>query len=46
MSVQAILSPMATKIGCDGDDLVILDVKFLEIADDKGNTVITIIQPV
>ena len=40
VSVQAILSAMATKIGPDGDNLVILDVKFLEIADDKGNTAI------
>ena len=37
VSAQAILSAMATKIGCEVAELVILDVKFLEVSDDKGN---------
>lgn len=36
VSVAAILSTMATKLNCDANELVILDVKFLEISDDKG----------
>ena len=40
VSAQTILSAMATKIGCDASSLVILDVKFLEISDDKGKTLL------
>lgn len=38
VSVQSILSAMATKINCEANELVILDVKFLEISDDKGKS--------
>lgn len=36
VSGQAILSVMATKIGCEVADLNLLDVKFIEVSDDKG----------
>ena len=36
VSVQSILSAVATKIGCEANELIMLDVKFLEISDDKG----------
>jgi dTDP-D-glucose 4,6-dehydratase len=36
VSVQSILSAVATKVSCEANELVILDVKFLEISDDKG----------
>ena len=36
ISAQSILSAMAEKIQVDANTLVILDVKFLEISDDKG----------
>ena len=36
LSASTILSAMATKIGCVAEELVILDVKFLEVTDDKG----------
>jgi hypothetical protein len=36
VSAQSILSAMATRIGCEAVDLIILDVKFIEINDDKG----------
>lgn len=36
VSGNAILCAMATKIGCDVTDLIMLDVKFIEISDDKG----------
>lgn len=36
VSVQSILTALATKITCEVSDLVMLDVKFLEITDDKG----------
>ena len=39
VSVQAILSAIATKIGsCEANELIILDVKFIEISDDKGQS--------
>lgn len=36
VSALGIISTMATKIGCEPNDLILLDVKFIEIADDKG----------
>lgn len=36
LSMSAIMSALATKINCVPDDLVILDVKFLQVTDDKG----------
>lgn len=39
VSGQAILSAVATKVGCEATDLIILDVKFVEVSDDKGKNV-------
>lgn len=36
VSGQAILSAVASKVGCESTDLVILDAKFVEVSDDKG----------
>ena len=36
VSVQSILAAVATKVSCEVHDLVMLDVKFVEITDDKG----------
>lgn len=36
VSVESILSAMATKLSCEATDLIMLDVKFIEISDDKG----------
>lgn len=36
VSVQSIIAAMASKITCDANELIMLDVKFLEISDDKG----------
>ena len=36
LSVKSILSAVATKLSSTPEDLVILDVKFLEVTDDKG----------
>ena len=37
LSVRSILSAISTKIGCQCQDLVLLDVNFLEVMDDKGD---------
>ena len=36
VSGQTILSEVATKIGCEATELVILDSKLVEVSDDKG----------
>lgn len=36
VSGQSILSAVASKVDCEATDLVILDVKFIEVSDDKG----------
>lgn len=36
VSGQAILSAVATKVGCEATDLIILDVKFIEVSNDNG----------
>lgn len=36
VSAQSILSVIATKVSCEVAELVMLDVKFIEISDDKG----------
>ena len=39
LTISAILSALGTKINCSPDELVFLDVNFLEITDDKGKNV-------
>lgn len=36
VSGQTIMSEVATKVGCEATDLVILDSKFVEVGDDNG----------
>ena len=36
LSVNSILSAVATKLNSTPEELVILDVKFLQVTDDKG----------
>ena len=38
VSGQEILSAVATKVGCDVNELMMLDAKFVEITDDKGSS--------
>ena len=39
VSVESILAAIAAKIGCEVTELVLLDVKFIEISNDKGELV-------